>query len=152
MKEWLLSIFKNVDNPILWLLAAGASGFTSLVGGYDVMVRVLVYFIIADYLTGLIAATVLKKVSSEIGFKGIAKKVLILMIVVLSHQFDVILGFSIIRNAVIFFYIANETVSIGENVKKIGMDLPPIIMQIVELLQRKANPVLPEHQDENEKI
>lgn len=144
MKTYLIEIFKNSDSPAMWFVSFAGSTCTSLIGGYDIMVKVLLIFIIADYISGLIAASLEGKLSSKVGFKGIGKKVLILMLVVLGHQIDLLLGFAIIRNAIIFFYVANEIISILENVDRMGLPIPPILTLVAELLKKKASPSIPE--------
>ncbi|XMB86066.1 phage holin family protein [Mycoplasmatota bacterium WC44] len=102
-------------------------------GGFDGFIYTLLAFLIFDYITGLMVAVVEKKLSSEIGFKGIFKKIVILMLVVLSHLIDTnIIGEgSVVRNAVIFFYISNEGISIIENAVKLGLPIPGKLKDIL---------------------
>ena len=97
-----------------------------LFGGLDGFLYALVVFVIIDYFTGIMAAGVQKKLSSEIGFRGIAKKVTIFLLVALAHMLDVnvIKTGSVARTAVVFFYISNEGISILENATVIGLPIP----------------------------
>ena len=95
-------------------------------GGLDGFLYALLMFVVIDYATGLMAAFVQKKVSSEVGFKGICKKVAIFCLVGIGHVLDtqVIQNGSVLRTAVIFFYLSNEGISIIENVALIGLPVP----------------------------
>lgn len=97
-----------------------------LFGGLDGFLYALVVFVIIDYFTGIMAAGVQKKLSSEIGFRGIAKKVTIFLLVALANMLDVnvIKTGSVARTAVVFFYISNEGISILENATVIGLPIP----------------------------
>lgn len=96
-------------------IAATISFFAELLGGGDLLLKALLVFIVSDYITGIISAVYNKRLSSAVGFKGILKKALILIIVAVSHWCGVITGTNLIRSAVISFYIANEGISVLEN-------------------------------------
>ena len=106
----------------------------------------LLIFMIIDYLTGLIVAGVFKKslktesggLNSNIGFKGVCRKVMILLIVIVGKQLDLVLEIDYIGTAVIIAYIANETVSIIENAGLMGVPIPNIIKKAIDLLNKKA--------------
>lgn len=106
-------------------------------GGLDGFVYALIIFVVVDYITGVLAAIIQKKVSSEIGFKGICKKVLILCLVGLAHILDtqVIKTGSVLRTAVIFFYISNEGISVVENAARIGLPVPQKLIDVLEQLK-----------------
>lgn len=94
-------------------------------GGLDVMLITLFVFMISDYLTGVMKAIVNKKLSSEIGFKGIFKKVAILFLVGVAVRLDIVLNLGeSLRYLVIGFYIANEGISILENIGELGLPFP----------------------------
>lgn len=95
-------------------------------GGIDGYVYVLVAFIVADYITGVMKSIVKRKLSSQIGARGIFKKVLIFMLIGLSNLVDeyLLLDFGVFRTAVVIFYISNEGVSILENAHAIGLPIP----------------------------
>ena len=97
-----------------------------LFGGLDGFLYALIVFVIADYFTGVLAACIKKELSSEIGFKGIAKKVTIFLLVAIANMIDtnIIMTGSVARNAVIFFYLSNEGISILENAAVIGLPIP----------------------------
>lgn len=94
-------------------------------GGLDEMLIALLIFMLCDYLSGVMKAIVKKKLSSEVGFKGIFKKVFILIIVGISVRLDVLLNQGeLFRYLVIGFYLANEGISILENAGEIGLKFP----------------------------
>ena len=105
-------------------------------GGWDGFLYALLAFVIIDYITGIMCAVLDKKLSSEIGFRGIFKKVLIFSLVAIGHIVDqsVIGDGSVIRTAVIFFYLSNEGVSILENAAHIGLPIPQKLKDILEQL------------------
>ena len=96
----------------------------SYLGGWDMLLYVLVTLIVTDYVTGLVCAIIDKQLSSAIGFKGIAKKVFMLVLVGLAFMLDKAVGTEVLRNVTILFYIANEGISILENAGKIGVPYP----------------------------
>ncbi len=105
-------------------------------GGWDGFIYALVAFVTIDYLTGIMVAVLEKKLSSEIGFRGIFKKVLIFGLVGIGNMVDVYLlkNGSAIRTAVIFFYLSNEGISILENTAKIGLPIPVKLKNLLEQL------------------
>lgn len=106
-------------------------------GGWSTLLGVLLAFVIIDYMTGLLAAGSEGKLSSAIGFKGIARKVVIFLLVAVAHLIDVALGGNndIFRDATIFFYIANELISIIENAGRAGLPVPEKLTNAVEVLR-----------------
>lgn len=94
---------------------------------------------ILDYITGLMSAYIRKEISSATGFRGIAKKVFIMVLVAVGHVLDtrVIGDGTVCRSAVIGFYIANEGISILENSGKIGLPLPEKLLNVLEQLKNK---------------
>ena len=125
-------------------IVAGAGAVTGyLYGGWDTLLQVLLIFVIVDYLTGIIAGGTNGKLSSKVGFRGILKKVLIFIIVAVAHWVDVAVGVAlgedvaIFRNATIFFYLANELLSITENAGEMGVPIPEKLMNAVEILKGK---------------
>jgi toxin secretion/phage lysis holin len=111
-------------------------------GGYDGFLYALVAFVVIDYLTGVMGAILEKRVSSEVGFRGIFKKVLIFCLVGIGNMIDVYLlkNGSAIRTAVIFFYLSNEGISILENTGKIGLPIPGKLKNILkQLKEHKKN-------------
>lgn len=110
------------------------------VGGFDSLIKVLLTMIIIDYITGVMCAIAEKKLSSEIGFKGICKKILIIILVGVANALDVyIIGVgSMLRTAVIFFYTSNEGVSIVENAAKLGLPIPQKVKDVLKQLHDKS--------------
>ena len=105
-------------------------------GGCDGLLLTLLVFITADYITGIMCAIVDRKLSSEIGFKGIFKKVIIFMLVGIAQMIDinVIKTGSVLRAAVIFFYLSNEGVSVLENTAHLGLPVPEKFKEVLEQL------------------
>ncbi|EAD5842193.1 holin family protein [Listeria innocua] len=113
--------------------------FGYLFGEVDLLVKVLVCFIVADYISGLLTSGYLGKLSSKMGFKGIAKKIAILMLVAIAHQIDLIMGtHNTTRDAVIFFYLANELISILENFVQMGMKVPEVLKKLILIFDAKS--------------
>jgi len=122
------------------ILAVFGIGAAYLFGGWDKLIIALVIFVAADYISGIAAAAYHGKLSSSVGLKGIAKKVFIFIVVALGHVVDQTLGNTntLIRDAVIYFYLANELLSILENGGKLGAPIPPVITQAIEVLKGKS--------------
>ncbi|WP_418790906.1 phage holin family protein [Phosphitispora sp. TUW77] len=110
-------------------------------GGLDGFLYALVAFVVIDYLTGLMAAAAERKLSSEVGFRGIFKKMLIFMLVGIGHILDkhIIGDGSVLRTAVIFFYISNEGISIIENAGRIGLPVPEKLKGILEQMKTRED-------------
>ena len=110
-------------------------------GGLDGFLYALVAFVVLDYITGVMLAVLEKKLSSEIGAKGIFKKVLIFTLVGIGHIIDshIIGDGSVIRTAVIFFYLSNEGISFLENASKIGLPIPEKLKDILSQLGDKED-------------
>ena len=109
-------------------------------GQMDGLFYALIAFMVLDYITGLISAYTAKKLSSAVGFTGIAKKVFILILVAVGHILDchILDGGAVCRSAVIGFYLANEGISILENAGKIGLPLPEKLLDVLEQLKDKS--------------
>ena len=124
----------------IWIQAAVAAvgGWLGyFLGGWDGFLYALLAFVVIDYITGLMVAAIQKKVSSEVGFKGICKKVLIFILVGVANIVDkqIIGNGSAIRTAVIFFYLSNEGISILENTALIGLPVPQKLRDVLEQLK-----------------
>ncbi len=124
---------------IISAAVCGVCGF--LWGQADGFLYALIAFMTIDYITGVIVACVEHRLSSEVGFKGIAKKVLILLLVAVGHLLDVHIlgGGAVCRSAVIGFYIANEGISILENCGAIGIPLPKKLLDVLKQLKDKED-------------
>lgn len=112
--------------------------FTALLGGWDIMMQVLVLFVILDYITGVVAAYVEQNLNSEIGFKGIWKKILLFVPIVLSCALDRILETDVLRSIAIWFYTANEGLSIIENLGRANVPIPEPLAKALEQLKTKG--------------
>ena len=141
---------KELWNTMQIILAAVGGWLGYFLGGCDGLVYALILFVAADYVTGVMCAVVDKRLSSEIGFKGICKKVLIFVLVGLANILDVqIIGTgSVLRTAVIFFYISNEGVSLLENAAHLGLPVPEKLKNILQQLHNRAEEV--DENDESE--
>lgn len=123
------------------LIFAGVGGWLGyFLGGCDGLLYALIAFVVVDYLTGVMCAISDKKLSSAVGFKGICRKVLIFLLVGIANILDVqVIGTgSILRTAVIFFYISNEGVSLIENAAHLGLPVPQKIRDVLEQLHDRA--------------
>lgn len=112
-----------------------------VLGKVDGFVFALVVFVCIDYMTGLMAAVVEKKLSSRIGFKGIFKKIVLFFLVAVGHIIDTRLiqtGTSI-RTAIIFFYLSNEGLSILENTVRIGLPIPKQLKIILKQFKSEVD-------------
>ncbi|MBB6282716.1 phage holin family protein [Geobacillus subterraneus] len=119
----------------------GVSLFGSLVslfvGSVDTFVVILLALVIVDYITGIVASALEGRLSSQVGFRGIVRKLLIFVLVAASHLVDLAIGWDmhLIRDAIIFFYIANEFISIVENAGRAGVPIPAVLRKAIELLK-----------------
>ena len=108
-------------------------------GGCDGLIIALVLFVVIDYITGVMCAVVDRKLSSAVGFKGIFRKVLIFMLVGIANIIDVqvIKSGSVLRTAVVFFYLSNEGLSLIENAAHLGLPVPDKLKAVLEQLNDK---------------
>jgi toxin secretion/phage lysis holin len=131
---------KEFWNMIQLVFTAIGGWLGYFLGGCDGLFVALVVFVAADYITGVMCAVVDKKLSSEVGFKGICKKVLIFMLVGIANILDIeVIGTgSVLRTAVIFFYLSNEGISLLENAGHLGLPIPKKLMDILEQLHDRS--------------
>lgn len=109
-------------------------------GGWSTALDLLLAFVVIDYISGIIAAGMESRLSSSIGYRGILKKVSIFIIVAAAHLVDCALGTAhTFREAAAFFYMANELLSIVENAGRIGLPVPGILQQAIEVLRKKGD-------------
>jgi toxin secretion/phage lysis holin len=126
---------------IIKTISAFIGAVTSfLFGEWSPLLGILVALVFIDYASGIGASGIEGKLNSSVGMKGIARKVAIFLIVAVAHMLDVSLGYegNILRDATIFFYLANEVLSIIENAGRIGLPVPEQIRQAVEVLKGKS--------------
>ncbi|HEN0367647.1 TPA: phage holin family protein [Streptococcus agalactiae] len=110
-------------------------------GGCDGLIIALVLFVVIDYITGVMCAVVDRKLSSAVGFKGIFRKVLIFMLVGIANIIDVqvIKSGSVLRTAVVFFYLSNEGLSLIENSVHLGLPVPEKLKAVLKQLNDKED-------------
>lgn len=134
------NIMKEFWNTIQLAFAAVGGWLGYFLGGCDGLLYALLAFVVIDYITGVMCAIADKTLSSEVGFKGICRKVLILLLVGIANVLDVqVIGTgSVLRTAVIFFYISNEGVSLLENAAHLGLPVPEKIKTVLEQLHDRA--------------
>jgi toxin secretion/phage lysis holin len=127
---------KEFWNTIQLIFAAIGGWLGWFLGGCDGLLYALIAFVTIDYITGVMCAVADHTLSSEVGFKGIARKVLIFLLVGIGHILDtqVIGSGSVLRTAVIFFYLSNEGISIIENAAHLGLPVPEKLKDVLEQL------------------
>jgi toxin secretion/phage lysis holin len=130
---------RDIVNGMQCAFAALGGAIGAVMGGFDGFLYALLLFVIVDYVTGVMVAVVQKTLSSEVGFVGIAKKVAIFCLVAVAHVIDfrIIQTGSVIRTAVIFFYLSNEGISITENAAALGLPIPKKLRRVLEQLKEE---------------
>ncbi len=126
--NWLQIVFTAIGGGLGWFL-----------GGLDGFMYALIAFVVIDYITGVMCAVLEKKLSSEVGARGIFKKVLIFALVGVGHIVDsrLIGTGDAIRTAVVFFYLSNEGISILENAGKIGLPIPEKLKSVLKQINQE---------------
>lgn len=129
--------FWNICHAIITMIGGWLGWF---LGGCDGLVIALVIFVVIDYITGVMCATVDHRLNSEIGFRGICKKIVIFMLIGVAQIIDtnVIGSGAVLRTAVLFFYLANEGLSIIENAAHLGLPIPEKLKAVLEQLHNRA--------------
>ena len=131
---------------ILSLLGCAGSVIASLFGGWDAALVTLLIFMGIDYVTGLIVAGVFHTsektengtLESRAGWKGLCRKGVTLLVVLVACRLDLMMGSNFIRDAVVIAFVANETISIIENAGLMGIPIPAVITKAIEVLKKKA--------------
>lgn len=125
---------RDVTGTMQYVFAAMGGALGAVMGGF---LYALIVFVVVDYVTGVMVGILNKELSSQIGFRGIFKKVVIFSLVAVAHIIDthVIGNGSVLRTAVIFFYLSNEGISILENAVKIGLPIPEKLKNVLEQLK-----------------
>ena len=131
---------KEFWNTIQFIFTAVGGWLGYFLGGCDGLLYALIAFVAIDYITGVMCAVIDRKLSSEVGFKGIFRKVLIFLLVGIANIIDVqVVGTgAVLRTAVIFFYISNEGVSLLENAGHLGLPIPERVKTVLEQLHDRA--------------
>ena len=132
---------KEFWNTIQLIFAAVGGWLGYFLGGCDGLLYALIAFVAIDYITGVMCAISDKTLSSEVGFRGICRKVLIFLLVGIANIIDVqVLGApGVLRTAVIFFYLSNEGVSLLENAAHLGLPVPDAIKTVLEQLHDRSD-------------
>lgn len=136
MKEWIMAAIG----------VAGAAA-TTFFGGWDASMTTLVIFMAIDYIAGIIVAGVFKKspktetgaLESRAGWKGLCRKGITLLIVLVAYRLDLVIGSNFIRDAVAIGFIANEAISIIENAGLMGVPIPSALVKAIEVLKKKSD-------------
>ena len=131
---------KEFWNGIQLVFAVIGGWLGWFLGECDGLMYALIAFVIADYVTGVMCAVSDKRLSSEVGFKGICRKVLIFVLVGMANILDMhVIGTGcVVRTAVLFFYISNEGVSVLENAGHLGLPVPAKLLDVLEQLHEDA--------------
>ena len=135
MKQWICTFLGVIGGAI-------ASAF----GGWTGAMTTLLIFIAVDYVSGLIVAGVFHRsgktssgaLSSNVGFKGLCKKGMMLLVVLVAARLDMLMGFNFVRDTACIGLIANEAISIFENAGLMGIPIPKVLSEAIEVLQKKA--------------
>ena len=133
-------MMKEFWNAIQFIFAALGGWLGWFLGGCDGLLYALIAFVVVDYITGVMCAVVDKKLSSEVGFKGIFKKILIFLLVGIANLLDenIIGNGSVLRTAAIFFYLSNEGVSLLENATHLGLPVPEKLKSVLQQLHDRS--------------
>lgn len=134
-----------MKSTILTILGAAGSFIAGLFGGWDTSIITLLIFMLIDYISGLVVAGVFHKskktengaLESRAGWKGLFKKGMTILVVVVANRLDLQLGTSYIRDAVCIAFMLNEAISIVENAGLMGVPIPKVIMNAIELLKNQ---------------
>lgn len=137
MEELFMKEFWNGIQLVFAVIGGWLGWF---LGECDGLMYALIAFVIADYVTGVMCAVSDKRLSSEVGFKGICRKVLIFVLVGMANILDMhVIGTGcVLRTAVLFFYISNEGVSVLENAGHLGLPVPAKLLDVLEQLHEDA--------------
>lgn len=137
----------HIKNMVLGAVAVAGSFVANALGGWDAALKVLVAFMAADYITGVLVAALWQRsnksdtgaLDSKAGFKGLCKKGMILLLVWLGVLLDNAMGAAYIRTAVVLFFIGNEGLSLLENLGLMGVPFPAALKNMLEALQKKGD-------------
>ena len=128
------------------VIAAIGVAVSSVCGGWGSVLALLLTLIIIDYITGLIKGGYRRELSSFTGWVGLLKKGVVFLVIILAHQVDIVLGNAspIFRTATAYFYIANEAISITENIALLGIPLPSFLIKALKAFKTNVNEMIPE--------
>lgn len=141
-----MSGMKEILCTVIGIIGSFIAG---LLGGWDNALATLITFMAVDYVSGLVVAGVFKKsnksesgaLESRAGFKGLCRKCMTLLFVLVAYRLDIMIGTDYIRNAVIIAFCANEVISITENAGLMGVPVPDVIKKGIDILQKKGDSI-----------
>ena len=144
----------NMKQILCTIIAVIGGWFASLFGGWDESLMTLIIFMAIDYFSGLVVAGVFKAskksesgaLESRAGWKGLCRKCMSLLFVLIAHRLDLAIGSNYIRDAVCIGFMANELISIVENAGLMGIPLPSVITKAIDILTQKAE-VIPDDEE-----
>ena len=136
----------NLKGTIVTFIGMAGGFIANLLGGWTSDMVTLAIFMGIDFITGLLLAAVFKNstksesgaLNSKAGWKGLCKKCVTFLFVIIAHRLDIALGINYIRTAAIIGFIANEAISIVENAGMMGIPLPKVITKAIEVLKEKS--------------
>lgn len=139
MDKITFKLLANKDHSLFYALSGITGSIVSYAfGGWSGVLELLLLFFAVDYITGCaVSIKTGRGLRSKIGFLGIMKKGLMLLLVFLGHRIDLALGMNFVMNGTIYFWLANELVSIVENYGRLGFKVPPIFKKVITVLQEK---------------
>jgi len=140
-----VDVLIGAKDAICVIIGAGGAAIASLFGGWGAALGLLMVLMVADYITGLLVAGVWKKSSkskngaleSKAGFKGLCKKCVILIFILIAYRLDLVLGTTYLKDAVCIGFCVNELLSLIENAGLMGLPLPDVMTKAVEILKTK---------------
>lgn len=150
---------KTFKDALLFAIGALGSAIANAFGGWDAAMTTLIIFMGIDYITGLLVAAVFKKskksksgaLKSDICWKGLIKKGVSLLIVLIAYRLDLLINSSYIKDLVVIAFVVNETISIIENAGIMGVPIPAVIIKAIDLLQKKTEADIPVTTKEGDK-
>lgn len=129
----------NVLYYAKYFAAVVAGVITSFLGGWDTALKVLLLFVILDYATGVVAAWYEKRLDSDVGFKGICKKILLFVPIGIGYYMDQLLGQGhMLRSIAIWFYLVNEGLSVLENLGRLEVPVPQALLEALNQLRKRS--------------
>ncbi len=136
---------ENIKTSLIAVIGVTGSIISRLLGGWDTALQTLLIFMITDYIMGIAVAGVFRKskktesgaLQSLVGWKGICKKGVTLLVIMLGAQLDILMDINFVRYGLIIAFISNELISIMENAALMGVNMPPVLTKALDILQGK---------------
>lgn len=131
---------------VVSIIGIAGSGFAHMFGGWSAGIGTLLIMMSLDWITGLMVAGIFKTsdktqnggLNSSIGLRGICKKAMMMILVIVAHRFDITIGTNYIRDAVVIALIVNESISLIENAGLMGIRIPPVLRKAIDILKEKS--------------